>query len=267
MSGEDRVEKAKFDLGGPVAGDTDIDQGDLPWSYGEDRVTALVIDPDSAYVYWELTDEALGGARARLGPSGAQGWCNLRVYDVTGRDFDGTNASSYFDVRVERNDRDHFLNLRRPGSTATVEIGVKTTEGYFQAIVRSGRADFPRAAPSPGGAVEWREVAGPAPGAIPPCVAPYRSRFAGPAPVVTVAGGVSSGAGPGRVAGAGHPAGAPGTQGATGTPDADDASDRPRLPLDAGVEWSFSGSHAWPFGSSWSGRPGSPGAGKPSGRG
>ena len=50
MSGEDRVEKAKFELGGAGAGDSDIDAGNLPWGYGDDRITALVVDPESAYV-------------------------------------------------------------------------------------------------------------------------------------------------------------------------------------------------------------------------
>lgn len=266
MSGEDRVEKAKFDLGGPGAGDRDIDAGDLPWSYGEDRVTALVIDPDSAYVYWELTDEALAGARARLGPAGAHGWCNLRVYDVTGRAFDGTDASSYFDVRVERDDREHFLTLRRPGSQLIVEIGVKTSEGYFQAIVRSGRVDFPRASVSPDGSVEWKEVA-PA-GMPPPCVAPYKSRFSGPEPPVP--GGGASAVG-GRARGyAGRADQEPGAGGMHGTHGVAGAV-APQAAANAGTDSqsgdtsrSTSGSHSWPLGSSWSGRP--PGS-DPTGRG
>jgi hypothetical protein len=253
MSGEDRVEKAKFDLGGPGAGDREIDAGDLPWSYGEDRVTALVVDPDSAYVYWELTDDALAGARARLGAAGAHGWCNLRVYDVTGRNFDGTNATTYFDVRVERDDREHFLTVRRPGSTLSVEIGVKTTEGYFQAIVRSGRVDFPRAAPSPEASVEWAEVA-PA-GPPPPCVTPYRSRFPGPEPPVPGSDGGAGGggllgsaghAGQGRAAG-----GTPGAAGTRGHSMGDTRSDS----SSGGEERAASGSYSWPFGGSWSGRP------------
>src|SRR5579883_1984223 len=155
MSDEVRVERSKFELGLPPVS---IDGGDLPWSYGENRVTVIVRDPDSAYVYWEITDEGIAEARRRLGPAGADGWCNLRVYDTTGRDFDGTNANDYFDVRVDRNDREYYLMIRRPTSSMHAEIGIKTHEGYFQPIARSGRADFPRSGPSPSTELEWMTV-------------------------------------------------------------------------------------------------------------
>jgi hypothetical protein len=174
-----RVSGSKFDLGAtePAA---EIDAGDLPWSYGEDRITAIVRDPDSAYLYWELTDEGIASARSRLGAAaGPHGWCNVRVYDTTGRDFDGTNANDYFDIRVDRTDREYYVMIRRPGSSVHVEIGVKTHEGYFQPICRSGRADFPRNGPSANTVLEWMTVTGED---APPCAAPCRSRYAGPEP-------------------------------------------------------------------------------------
>ena len=175
-----RVEQSKFELGG--AQEPSIDAGELPWAYGEDRITALVRDPDSAYLYWEITDEGIAAARARLGPAGAHGWCNLRVYDTTGRDFDGTNANDYFDIRVDRADREYFVMIRRPTSSMHVEIGIKTHEGFFQPIARSGRADFPRNAPSPSTHLEWLTVTS---DDAPPCaVQPYVSRFRGPVPAL-----------------------------------------------------------------------------------
>src|SRR5580693_526772 len=132
--------RAKVDesLSAPV-----IDAGDLPWAYGQDRITAMVRDPDSAYLYWEITDEGIAAARARLGPAGEHGWCNLRIYDTTGTTFDGTNAHDYFDIRVDRADREYFVMIRRPGSSMHAEIGIKTYEGYFQPVARSGQGDFP----------------------------------------------------------------------------------------------------------------------------
>jgi hypothetical protein len=170
--------ESKFDLGAsdPAAG---IDVGELPWGYGEDRITAVVRDPDSAYLYWELTDEGIASARARLGPEGQHGWCNVRVYDTTGRDFDGTNANDYFDIRVDRTDREYYLMIRRPTSSMHVEIGVRTSEGFFQSICRSGRADFPRSAPSPNASLEWMTITS---DDAPPSAAPYRSRYTGPEP-------------------------------------------------------------------------------------
>src|SRR5258708_40098626 len=103
MRDDTRVEDSKFQLGPVVSSEW----GDLPWSYGENRLTAIVRDPDSAFLYWEVTDDGIATARGRLGPAGSHGWCSLRVYDTSGRVFDGTNANDYFDVRVDRADREY----------------------------------------------------------------------------------------------------------------------------------------------------------------
>ena len=92
----------------------------------------------------------MAAARAGLGAAGAGAWLNLRVYDITGRLFDGTNAHTYFDHRVERHDRQWFFVINEPTSSAYVEVGLKSEEGYFAKIVRSGRAEFPRREPVPG---------------------------------------------------------------------------------------------------------------------
>jgi hypothetical protein len=158
---------------------TDIDEGDVPWGYGENRITVIVRDPDSAYLYWEIDDGGIAAARSGLGPAGERGWCNLRIYDTTGRDFDGTNANDYFDLTVDRADREYYLMIRRPSSSMHAEIGIKTDEGFFRAIARSGRADFPRNAPSPDTTLEWMTITS---DGAPPCAAPYRSRYVGPEP-------------------------------------------------------------------------------------
>jgi len=147
----------KFDLGLPP-GDPREQARDIPWGYGQDRVTAMTVDPERLYLYWELTDEAIERARAGLGPSGPDAWLNLRVYDVTNRIFDGTNAHSYFDHSISRTDRQWFFFLGRPTSTVVAEVGLKSSEGYFVRIARSGRVDFPRREPASPGGVEWLTV-------------------------------------------------------------------------------------------------------------
>jgi hypothetical protein len=170
------VEGAKYQLGTPPAR---FDGLELPWSYGEDRITAMVRSPDSLFLYWEITDDGIRAARGRLGPAGEHGDCTLRLYDTTGRDFDGTNANDYFDVRVERTDREYFLNLHRPSASFHAEIGIKSHEGYFQPIARSGRADFPRKGPSASHALEWMTVTS---DDTHPVARPYVSRYSGPPP-------------------------------------------------------------------------------------
>jgi len=185
----------KFDLGP----DQEVEPmpQDIPWGYGFDRVTAMAVDPARLYVYWEVTDDAIATARRNLGAAGERAWLNLRVYDITGRLFDGTNAHSYFDHRLERHERQWFFGINKPTSTATVEIGLKSEEGYFVKIVRSGRIDFPRNAPSGDGNVEFLSVRG----------AHVGSPYAGAPPGGPGPGGAP---GPGPGAGGGPDGGFPG---------------------------------------------------------
>ncbi|MBC8133663.1 MAG: DUF4912 domain-containing protein, partial [Deltaproteobacteria bacterium] len=97
-------------------------------------------------------------ARGKLGPGGPGAWLNLRLYDTTGRIFDGTNAHSFFDHRIERGDRQWFFPIGRPTSDAIVEVGMKSDEGFFVKIARSARVEFPRHEPAAAGDPEWLTV-------------------------------------------------------------------------------------------------------------
>jgi hypothetical protein len=133
-------------------------QAHIPWSYAQNKVTALPVDPDRLFVYWEVTQTAVDQARGELGPGGAEAWLSLRIYDVTGRLFDGSNAHSYFDQGVGNDVRQWFFLISRPTSQAIVEIGLKSHEGYFAKIARSGRLEFPRKEPVAWSDPEWMSV-------------------------------------------------------------------------------------------------------------
>jgi Domain of unknown function (DUF4912) len=147
---------AKFELG-PGAADA-WPPATIPWGYGGDRVTAMAVDPQRLFVYWEVTDGSIEAARKQLGAAGAGAWLSLRVYDITGRLFDGTNAHSYFDEGVGRDVRQWFFEIGKPTSTVCIEVGMKSSEGYFVKIARSGRVEFSRDAPQPASSVEWLTV-------------------------------------------------------------------------------------------------------------
>jgi hypothetical protein len=130
----------------------------IPWGYGRDRVTAIAVDPDRLFVYWEVRDETLDASRERLGHAGARAVLVMRVYDTSGRIFDGENAHSYFDQDVQRNDRQWFCQVNKPSSSAHVEMGLRTPDGRFLKLMRSGRVDFPRKEPAAPRPAEWMRV-------------------------------------------------------------------------------------------------------------
>jgi len=148
---------AKLALG-PAAEQSEPRPATIPWSYGLDRVTAVAIDPDRLYAWWEVTDAAIEKARQALGAGGAGAWLCLRVYDTTGRLFDGANAHGHFDQGIDRATRDWFFQVGKPTSTAFVEVGLRSGDGAFARIARSGRVDFPRREPAPWSDPEWMTV-------------------------------------------------------------------------------------------------------------
>lgn len=161
VDGEQQVVAAKFALA-PAAELRLIDEREksqsIPWGYGRDRVTAMAVDPERLYAYWEVTDEAIARARAQLGRSGDDSWLDLRVHDVTGLLFDGGNAHHTLDVGIARSDRQWFLEIGRPTSEVIVELGLLARDGRFAPIARSKRVEFPRREPAPPGPVEWLDV-------------------------------------------------------------------------------------------------------------
>jgi hypothetical protein len=130
--------------------------GNIPWGYGDNRVTAMAIDPHRLFVYWEVTDDAIARAEAEVQAPGAA--CILRVYDTTYRLFDGTNANWYMDVPVHRPANNHYVRVDHPGSTFHVDIGVKSREGSFARIARSSPVEMPRDSISLDTRADWMTV-------------------------------------------------------------------------------------------------------------
>jgi hypothetical protein len=173
----------------------------IPWGYNRDRVTAIAVDPIQLFVYWELRDETLEQGRRQLGPAGADAALVVRVFDTSGRIFDGTNAHSSFDQDVHRNDRQWFCIVGKPSSSAHVELGLRARDGRFTRLGRSGRVDFPRNSPTPTHQMEWMRVV-PQSGDIASRETPD---LPPPAPGVPTAGAPGGGAAAGEVVAVGGP--------------------------------------------------------------
>jgi hypothetical protein len=151
-----RAEKLKFDFSatGQINssfGKEEISRSlfteELPLGYAKDRMVILTRDPRWLYVYWELSRQKasnLGGA-AKI----------LRVYDVTQVIFDGTNARSFFDVEIPGQVDNWYIDTRQPSRSWCVELGVRTVDGKFRALLRSNITTTPLNGPSDVTDEEW----------------------------------------------------------------------------------------------------------------
>lgn len=113
---------------------------ELPQRYGEDRLVLLVRDPWWAYAWWEVTDATLQTTREAAGP-GAR--FLLRVYNISGVDWNGANHNSFFDVDVVDTAGNWFLELARPGDSFQAELGLLDDAGRFHGMVRSNGITLP----------------------------------------------------------------------------------------------------------------------------
>jgi hypothetical protein len=116
---------------------------DLPESYGETRVVLLGVDPWVLHVYWEVTSGELKKARDKLGEEYGRSKAILRFYDITNIIFDGTNAHGSFDVDVDLREKKWYVHLWSPEKSYFVDLGFKTRDGQFVALVRSNTAETP----------------------------------------------------------------------------------------------------------------------------
>ncbi len=137
--------------------------GNLPWGYGDNRICTMARDPQWAYCYWEFTDAGMTDARAKLGNPN-EWWISLRIYDTTGRDFNGLNAHLHWDISVDRGTNGYYIRVGKPGATVIVDVGVSAPGGAFYPIARSGPCEMPRDHVSARGGIEATTVLRSGPG-------------------------------------------------------------------------------------------------------
>lgn len=127
----------------------------LPGRYGVDRLVLLVRDPYWVYAWWELTDASLAAGRRELA---ADADLVLRVYDVSGIDWDGINHHSHFDIDVADLAGNWYIELGKPGASFVGEIGLRAHDGRFLALLRSNFVTLPRDSMSDVVDEEWMVV-------------------------------------------------------------------------------------------------------------
>jgi hypothetical protein len=106
----------------------------LPEEYGEDGITLMTVDPRGLFTYWEVREETIARYKGTL---------TLRVYDVTGVDFDGTNAKSSFDIPATQKIGSWYIGVS-PEREFIVDIGMIDPSGNFIVVARSNKVSTPR---------------------------------------------------------------------------------------------------------------------------
>jgi hypothetical protein len=114
----------------------------------DDSIVLMVRDPYWIHVYWDVHEQSLREAKVAFGDEWYGVQTILRVYDVSGVDFDGGNAHSHFDIEVSGGATNWYINSQVSDRTYCVDIGLISPSGRFVVLARSNRATTPRNTPS-----------------------------------------------------------------------------------------------------------------------
>jgi hypothetical protein len=141
-----QVEEAKYYLGSaPAAPRVDREPGDLPRAYGQDRLVLLARDPWWLFAYWEITPTTRVETLRQLGADGEGAGEVLRVSD----------GAAWFDVELSPGAESWYVNVGRPATCFSAEIGLRTPRGRFVPLARSNTAATPPAQPAADTTVRW----------------------------------------------------------------------------------------------------------------
>ncbi len=121
---------------------------ELPRFYGKDFLKLLVRDPWCVYAYWEVTPSTFDKFTTRLQNKINNARLILRVYDVTGIIFNGNNANKFFDLGIDYDVLNWYINTNSPGLSFCVELGFLLEDGEFVVILRSNTVNTPLDRPS-----------------------------------------------------------------------------------------------------------------------
>jgi len=140
LMAQERVAESKY-YTGPAQQPTVATHGELPQGYGEEKIALMTRDPFVAYSYWEATPRRLEREKAWFG------WDSklcVRIYDVTGVQFDGRNAIGYFDQEISDQIGNWYFDLGRPSHSFCADLGLLSPTGRFLTLARSNFITMPR---------------------------------------------------------------------------------------------------------------------------
>jgi len=116
----------------------------LPYSYNVTKIVLMVRDPYWAYVYWDIDEAKYKETQYLMQAHAGRIKTILRVYDVTGVEFNGFNSHRTFDVDVNLEAKCWYIHTGVPDRDYLVDIGLLDDQGKFYLIARSNVMRTPR---------------------------------------------------------------------------------------------------------------------------
>lgn len=135
-----------------------VDSEVMPEHYGSTSITLLARDPHWVHAYWEIAPSSIDALREEFGDTVDHCAHVLRIYDTTLIEFNGSNANHFFDIDIQRDACNWYVNLWSDHITCCADIGLRAPDGQFFTLARSNFVTTPREHFSPRNEVVWMEV-------------------------------------------------------------------------------------------------------------
>lgn len=116
---------------------------ELPETYGEDRLTLMVKDPDYLFAYWEITPQRI--AQAAKAKRAGTDYREVMRLNWEAR---GLFEANYALMPVSFTARRWYLRVPRPGLSYRLEIGWLGSQGHFISLLDSNVSDAPESWPA-----------------------------------------------------------------------------------------------------------------------
>jgi len=123
--------------------DVDDDLGDLPESYGEDRVILLPREPQWGYIYWDISPQKQKELRSQGGKH-----LTLRLYDVTDINLDSQYPHNVLEFICGDIAKSWYVTIPVSNRIYVVDIGYRCEDGRWLQIARSPQVKIPAIYPS-----------------------------------------------------------------------------------------------------------------------
>ncbi|APT71891.1 hypothetical protein BG95_02790 [Thermosipho sp. 1063] len=127
---------------------------DLPKSYNKNRLVLMPVNPNWIHAYWDFNYETLENIKKL--PKEYK--LVLRVYDVTFIEFNGKNAHRTFEIRLNIDMKNYYINVPMPNADYLSEIGYITPDGSFYPLIRSNVCKTPPNSPSNSTRERWLDI-------------------------------------------------------------------------------------------------------------
>ncbi len=116
----------------------------FPTKYNDNYLVLLVRDPHCIFAYWEFSDEQMDLVAKEFSCPWGEVPLMIRVYDLTGLNFSGDNAHSYFDIPIHPLANNYYVKEVSANHSYCIDLGVVTPDGRFVTLLRSNVVQTPR---------------------------------------------------------------------------------------------------------------------------